>query len=996
VPAESPLPTVVPVPPGVPPCLDEEPSPPGTVKNSSSAAATSSSAAAGEGDGMSGATDQAPSSSDSGMKASGPITINSGAGNQPLSGSASLQSARPAVAEVLSTLRMKMPQGDSKDASAPMHSFSNASFSPLGSASRHANRPSMMSMAFQAVHSGGHHDVVASSSGNVPNVGRSRVANCRANIGFWLRRRAAPHCRAVNKNRFFQIFMFLALLGALFLPDLWVVADRPNNSELDIILIFILVCFLFELAVQSIGLSKSYWFSFFFWMDLVGAASLLLDLSFLPFMDMLAVKTSGDGGNTVTGNVMVTRLARVAKLGARAGRFTKLVKLLRFLPGMREQGTDQGTAKVISNRLITALATRVSCLIILMVIVMPLFSMWTYPEQDWSMKSWLFVVDLTIRRHPERLQAQIGEFEEFYGEKAYWPYRLANKATNDVLHEFSRGSPVRSTNMNRYEAGNVTCDFNFTEPNRVDSAMNMVLMLVIMILMVGFSLVLSNSVSAIVLKPLERLLTQVRKMASTIFQSVTDMGAAMKDAEEDNISDSSLDEDTHAVGNAFGNETQLLEKVVQKLAALSEITMNKSCVDAETMEGLGEADRAVITGYQGNWGGNNAWAGPATEGENEDDDPTHDILVNAQRMMVENAGLSLELIDSWDLNPLDLDKARNMAAAKYFVGPQNHGVTFDPVAMSLFLESVEAGYNKTCSYHNWFHAIDVTHGVYRLLYNWCTEAYLSGYERYALLVSAVCHDVGHPGTNNPFMVETSHELALRYNDKSPLENMHCARLFEFVSVPSRNIFAAMAKPQFQEVRKVCIEAILHTDNQHHFAMVKEVQMMYEVNSEILDASRELYLEEGVDEFPSKEAVDCFRQVESRKLLRKLPVHVADISNSMKPFRICRIWAWQVLEEFFSQGDMEKSMGIPVQALNDREKVNRPLSQVGFIEFLVSPLIFVVCKVLPPTEPQAEQMIENAKTWHKQWLSDTRPTPPETEQKSLEERLKKLAAKFFDR
>lgn len=67
------------------------------------------------------------------------------------------------------------------------------------------------------------------------------------------------------------------------------------------------------------------------------------------------------------------------------------------------------------------------------------------------------------------------------------------------------------------------------------------------------------------------------------------------DSEDDN-------DQQHGGGNAFGNETELLEKVVQKLAVLSEITMNKSVVDAETMEGLGEGDRAVIQGFQGTVG----------------------------------------------------------------------------------------------------------------------------------------------------------------------------------------------------------------------------------------------------------------------------------------------------------------------------------------------------------------------------------------------------------
>merc|ERR1712060_207907 len=125
------------------------------------------------------------------------------------------------------------------------------------------------------------------------------------------------------------------------------------------------------------------------------------------------------------------------------------------------------------------------------------------------------------------------------------------------------------------------------------------------------------------------------------------------------------------------------------------------------------------------------------------------------------------------------------------------------------------------------------------------------------------------------------------------------------------------------------------------------------------------------------------------------LHMSDISNSMKPFRICRIWANQVLEEFFLQGDEEKKAGIPVQALNDREKVNRPFSQVGFIEFLVSPLLFAVIKVLPPTEAQAEQMIQNTKTWHNLWLSETKPPPSESERRAMLDRVTRLEARFVD-
>ena len=50
-----------------------------------------------------------------------------------------------------------------------------------------------------------------------------------------------------------------------------------------------------------------------------------------------------------------------------------------------------------------------------------------------------------------------------------------------------------------------------------------------------------------------------------------------------------------------------------------------------------------------------------------------------------------------------------------------------------------------------------------------------------------------------------------------------------------------------------------------------------------------------------------------------------------------------MEENFLQGDEEKLLGLPVQALNDREKANLPHSQIGFIEYLVAPFLLVVIK-----------------------------------------------------
>jgi len=327
------------------------------------------------------------------------------------------------------------------------------------------------------------------------------------------------------------------------------------------------------------------------------------------------------------------------------------------------------------------------------------------------------------------------------------------------------------------------------------------------------------------------------------------------------------------------------------------------------------------------------------------------------------------------------------------LGPHNHGVKFDPILMASFLRTAEAGY-KTVPYHNWFHAVDVTHTVYRLFQSWSCESYLSGNERYAILVSACGHDVGHDGFNNAFLIETAHELALRYNDKSPLEMMHCARLFEIANDPRNNVFSELTKQDYKEARGTCTEVILHTDAARHFEMIKDTQLFYEVHSELLQVGLKQYAAKPQN-FPIKEVAEFFRQPDSRSLIRKLLLHLADISNPTKPFRICRVWAWKICEEFFVQGDNEKALGLPVQSLNDREKTNKPFSQVGFIEFLVAPLAFAVLKVIPPYEVCLEMMIDNLKRWREMWVTETKPVPKDDEQKALDARIEKLERRFLD-
>merc|ERR1719456_1218692 len=143
------------------------------------------------------------------------------------------------------------------------------------------------------------------------------------------------------------------------------------------------------------------------------------------------------------------------------------------------------------------------------------------------------------------------------------------------------------------------------------------------------------------------------------------------------------------------------------------------------------------------------------------------------------------------------------------------------------------------------------------------------------------------------------------------------------------------------------------------------------------------------DFPPREVVDIFSEPDKKKLIRNLLLHFCDVSNPCKPFDICKMWAWAIIDEFFLQGDKEKELGITVQPLNDREKVNRPYSQAGFIEFFVAPFVFATVRLLPPLVMCTDQMMYNLKDWCEEWVSTTVPTPDHEEQSKLQDRVAKL-------
>ena len=255
--------------------------------------------------------------------------------------------------------------------------------------------------------------------------------------------------RGVVRGKVVLFTLLFCLVLALYLPDLWVSLGVPSSLGADMILTVVMLLFLTELVLLSV-VDTSYPLSFFFWMDCLGTVSMLSDISFLLGPDASEPNRATTSNNDLT----LLRASRMAKIGARAGRLSRLVKLMRVLPGSSR--VDDGTSekdklKQISNLLTNVLSKRVACMTIILVVAMPLFHLDLYPGGDHSLKVWVEA----IRRRAEEAAgggpAAAAAFAEaldqlaaFYATQEYGPYRVCIDrpgTTIDGCHDLAaRGS----------------------------------------------------------------------------------------------------------------------------------------------------------------------------------------------------------------------------------------------------------------------------------------------------------------------------------------------------------------------------------------------------------------------------------------------------------------------------------------------------------------------------------------------------------------------------
>ncbi len=262
----------------------------------------------------------------------------------------------------------------------------------------------------------------------------------------------------------------------------------------------------------------------------------------------------------------------------------------------------------------------------------------------------------------------------------------------------------------------------------------------------------------------------------------------------------------------------------------------------------------------------------------------------------------------------------------------------------------EQGYRRN-RYHNFRHAIDVAQACFAFISYEPLRVMLSKLDIFTLIIAALHHDVGHVGRSNVQLLKDHDVLAMLYSS-SVLESFHCSYFIRIQNNDSFSLLHHMDHDTRCHILRQAVMLILSTDMSYHFAITNAIKARrdgtmpstdiinlipayksnkYHVKSR---AARRMSMEQSETSVPtsgSSPAVGARRRlsvisldsfdeiseyavtsydgtaddaarpgapcvpfspaiIEDRLLLLVLIIKAADISNSVRPPKVCQFWS----------------------------------------------------------------------------------------------------------
>eukprot|EP00002_Diphylleia_rotans_P002626 TRINITY_DN11661_c0_g4_i1.p1 TRINITY_DN11661_c0_g4~~TRINITY_DN11661_c0_g4_i1.p1 ORF type:complete len:184 (-),score=31.57 TRINITY_DN11661_c0_g4_i1:125-676(-) len=158
----------------------------------------------------------------------------------------------------------------------------------------------------------------------------------------------------------------------------------------------------------------------------------------------------------------------------------------------------------------------------------------------------------------------------------------------------------------------------------------------------------------------------------------------------------------------------------------------------------------------------------------------------------------------------------------------------------------------------------------------------------------------------------------------------------------------MSQDDYKEIRRMMIKSILATDMVSHYDSLGNF----------------------VKRLDSPDTFTTPASKEDRQTIVNAILHFADICNACKPWDVHRKWQDVLMEEFFVQGDKEKSLGLKVSNFCDRTQPEPIKLAVNFMDHFVTPMFSNLARFIPElSKTCAMQLTENRERWIERQISE---------------------------
>lgn len=270
---------------------------------------------------------------------------------------------------------------------------------------------------------------------------------------------------------------------------------------------------------------------------------------------------------------------------------------------------------------------------------------------------------------------------------------------------------------------------------------------------------------------------------------------------------------------------------------------------------------------------------------------------------------------------------------------------------------------------------------------------LQPFDALTLLITAIGHDVGHPGVNNGFLVTLNAPLAQLYNDRSVLESFHCAAYSQILRRYWPSAF------EDSKMRHLMISSILATDMGLHFDYMKklgDLQAKLQAKNSTEDWEENVKNEQraltcallikcadisnvvsGIARTPFHSSVAFFLSNICFLIFCGEPDSHLPIYNQTRHHKAAFQWMRILSDEFSRQASMESELEIKSSLMSEpkQDTLSLTTAQLKFMNLFALPLFQGVADILPAMQYCVDELHVNKKLFDECLLKEQQRQSP---------------------